>query len=101
NLAALNWSNVPGATASWAPANAVTLTSNGTATATFTIQTVASTTPGTYTNIILNGKNGSYQRAATPASLTVNAPAAPLTGGLSPSNPTVGVTNVVFSGTAS
>src|SRR5262249_14119095 len=48
--AALNWSQIPGATASWS-SQQVTVPSNGSTTATFTIQTASSTTAGTYNNI--------------------------------------------------
>ncbi len=97
--AALNWPQIPGATGSWTP-TPVTLPSNGTATSTFTLQTATSTTPGTYNNILLEGKNGSYQRGTPTVSLTVNSPTVTLTGALSPSSPTVGVTSATVTGTA-
>ncbi|HUZ96486.1 MAG TPA: hypothetical protein VMU57_16410, partial [Edaphobacter sp.] len=61
---------VPGATTSWSPQQ-VTVPSNGSVNATFTIQTSASTTAGTYGNIDLYGQNGSIKRAANLVSLTV------------------------------
>ena len=98
NLAALNWSQVPGATASWS-SSSVAVPSGGSVQATFTIQTTSTTTAGTYSNIQFRESNGSFNATLT-VSLTVNAPAATLTGTLSPSNPTVGVTNVYIVGTA-
>jgi len=97
--AALNWSNVPGATASWSSTQ-VTVPSNGSAQATFTIQTAVSTTAGTYGNIILNGKNGAFTRAAPAVSLTVNPTTVTLTGAMSPSSAIVGVTQVSLVGNA-
>src|ERR1022692_4682828 len=97
--AALNWTSVPGATAGWSPTQ-VTVPSNGSVQATFTIQTASSTTPATYGNIILQGANGSVTHAAPTVSLTVNQGTVTLTGSLSPSNPTVGVTNVYLVGSA-
>jgi RHS repeat-associated protein len=91
---------VPGATGSWS-SQTVTVPSNSSVQATFTLQTNSSTTAGTYTNILLSGKNGGFQRAANQVSLTVNPPTVALTGGISPTNPVVGVTDVTFSGTAS
>src|SRR5207253_1914694 len=89
--AALNWSNVPGATAAWSPSS-ITVPSNGSAAATFTIQTAASTTAGTYSNIALQGANGSFTRAASPVSLVVNSAVAPRIS-ISPTTGTLGVTN--------
>lgn len=71
--AALNWSQIPGATASWSPTS-VAVPANGSAIASFILNTAASTTPGTYSNIILQGANGSVTHAASPVSLTVKAP---------------------------
>jgi Calx-beta domain/Viral BACON domain len=71
---ALDWSKVPGSSAFWSPTQ-VTVPSNGSVTATFTINTAASTTAGTYNNIILLGKNGAFSRGAATVSLTVNAAA--------------------------
>lgn len=68
--AALNWSQVPGATASWSPSQ-VTVPSGGQAQSTFTIQTAASTPAGTYSNITLQGANGSQTRTAPNVSLIV------------------------------
>lgn len=89
--AALNWSNVSGATASWSPTS-VTVPSNGSTTATFTIQTATSTATGTYSNIILQGTNGSFTRAASPVSISVNAAVNPRIS-ISPTTGTLGVTN--------
>ena len=97
--AALNWSNVPGATAFWSPTQ-VMVPSNGSVTSTFTIQTATSTTAGTYNNIIFSGRNGGFVRGAPAVSLTVNAATVNLTGSLTPSNPVVGVTQVSIVGTA-
>ena len=97
--AALNWSQVPGATGSWSPLQ-VTVPSGGSVQAVFTIQTSSSTTAGTYSNITLQGANGSVTHAASPASLTVSAGTVTLTGSLSPSNATVGVTNAYLVGNA-
>ncbi|MBK9173217.1 MAG: VCBS repeat-containing protein [Chloracidobacterium sp.] len=94
---ALNWSNIPGATASWSPAT-VNVPSNGPATANFTIQTSATTTPGTYGNIILRGTNGAITKAASAVSVTVNGPQ--LTGSMTPTTRIVGVTPVSILGTA-
>ena len=69
--AALNWSNVPGATGSWSSPT-VTVPSNGSVQDTFTIQTAASTTAGTYGNIILNGRNGSFTRSASTVSCSTS-----------------------------
>src|SRR5205807_983337 len=69
--AALNWSQVPGASASWSPTQ-VTVPPNGSVQATFSIQTTSSTTAGTYSNITLQGANGSVTHAASSVGLTVN-----------------------------
>lgn len=96
---ALNWSNVPNATASWSN-NSVNVPSNGSAQATFTINTSSNTTGGTYGNIILQGRNGSVTRSASAVSLTVNTPTVNLTGSVLPANRTVGVTQVSIVGNA-
>ncbi len=98
--AALNFGTIPGVTGSWSPPS-VTVPSNSSATATFTIQTSSSTTAGTYSNITLQGANGSVTHAASLVSLTVNGGASTLTASLSPSSATVGVTNTNIVGTAS
>jgi hypothetical protein len=92
--AALNWSQVPGATASWSPTS-VNVPANGSAIASFILNTAASTPAGTYSNIILQGANGSITHAAPAVSLTVKAPA-PVITLLSP-NP-VPVSNAVSIG---
>ena len=97
--AALNWSQVPGATGSWSPLQ-VTVPAGGSVQAVFTIQTSSSTTAGTYSNITLQGANGSVTHAASPASLTVSGGTGTLTASLSPASPTVGVTNVYLVGNA-
>jgi len=100
--AALNWSpQIPGATASWSQ-QSVTVPSNGSVTDTFTLNTAPSTPPGTYSTITLQGTNGSVSHAAPSAvSLTVTPSGGTITATLSPNNPTVGVTQVNISGTAS
>lgn len=89
--AALNWSSVPGAMASWSPAS-VNVPSNGSATATFTIQTAASTAAGTYGSITLQGANGSFTRSAAPVSLTVGSAVTPRIS-ISPTTGTLGATS--------
>lgn len=94
---ALNWSDVPGSTASWSPST-VSIPSGGSAQATFTINTVSSTTPGTYGNIILRGTNGATIRSAPSVSLTIGGNV--LSGTVSPTSGTAGVTSFAISGTA-
>jgi pimeloyl-ACP methyl ester carboxylesterase len=71
NLTALNFSSIPGATGSWS-SSSVAVPSNGSAQATFTIQTSSTTTPATYSSLTLQGTNGSVTNAAAPVSLTVS-----------------------------
>jgi hypothetical protein len=67
--AALNLPKIPELTATWS-APSVAVPSNGSASATLTIQTSPSTPAGTYDRITLQGANGSVAHAAT-VSLTV------------------------------
>ena len=70
NLAAFNWSQIPGATASWSSPS-VSVPSNGSVQSTFTIQTSSSTSAGTYSNIKLQASNGSVAESV----VTVQVPA--------------------------
>jgi hypothetical protein len=98
--AALNWSKAPGAVALWS-APEVKVPSNGSASATLTIQTLKTTLAATYGKIIFKGRSGSVTHAApSSASLTVAPLQKTITAAISPGHPTVGMTKVSITGLA-
>jgi hypothetical protein len=97
---ALNWKKVPGAVALWSTPD-VKVPSNGSSSATLTIQILKSTPAGSYGKIVFKGSSGSVTHAAPlPASLTVAAPRKTITVAISTAHPTVGVTKVSITGLA-
>jgi uncharacterized protein (TIGR03437 family) len=76
SLSAQGWTAVQGATGAWAQGS-VTVPANGSATASFTIQTSPTTPVGSYPDILLTGRNGSVTRTAAGTLVVSAAGAAP------------------------
>jgi hypothetical protein len=95
-LKALNWSAVPASTAFWTP---ITLTPppDGSVTSAFTLNTAATTAPGTY-SFSLNGTNGSTTQSIT-VTLVVQGVALHPQISVSPSTGTIGITPFTKTGT--